>query len=716
MWSFQKLFFTLCSALSCVRSAAGLIRVFGYEGIRVNISCSYPQGYETYEKYLCRNDCADSDVLITTLQTNKHRHSIYDDKSTRIFTTTISNLQSADAGKYWCGVSRNGKDLYTELKLETKQDSCCSTVNNIQGNEGGSVTISCPYDSESDDKLKFLCRGNRPSTCRQQAVITSNNTQNGRFRLSDDRKSRIFTVTISSLTLKDSGSYLCGVQRNSGFDVFSAVELEVKVYEHQSSTVKTIITTTPPASEEQAKGHYHPSTTMKTTTPLVSEELTGGPLSPMSSAAGSIQVFGYEGGDVNVSCPYDRGFEGRQKYLCNNDCRYADVLITTSQGSSGKYSIHDDKTTRVFTVIISDLHLGDAGKYWCGVTIIGRDINTERKLEVKPDRCCDKVNKIQSIEEGSVTISCPYDSESVDKLKFLCRGNRPSTCRQQAVITSSNTQNGRFRLSDDRKSRIFTVTISSLTLKDSGSYLCGVQRNSGFDDLSAVELEVKEWCCVESKDMSGIVGHAVTFQCPYPRHHRNNMMFLCKGDQRRNCTYITYQGSFTLHNVNATFFSVVITKLKAEDSGTYWCRSDPEWSVGNYTQFHLTVEEEEQRGVSKESIIEALCWLFAALPVLLLILIIILVKVCKPKRRQLKVEAAVDMNTSKLEAADAQDVTSGEDLYQNYDDPAIRSQQKACKEQRSVQFFEDYEDEAQYGNISTTEDIYRNEFFLKTQR
>lgn len=121
---FQNVF--LCcllsaAALSCVRSAAGLIRVFGYEGTRVNISCSYPQGYETYEKYLCRNDCADSDVLITTSQTIKPRHSIYDDKSTRIFTTTISNLQSTDAGKYWCGVTRNGKDLYTELKLETKQ-------------------------------------------------------------------------------------------------------------------------------------------------------------------------------------------------------------------------------------------------------------------------------------------------------------------------------------------------------------------------------------------------------------------------------------------------------------------------------------------------------------------------------------------------------------------------------------------------------------------
>ncbi|XP_054897450.1 CMRF35-like molecule 5 [Poeciliopsis prolifica] len=161
--------------------------------------------------------------------------------------------------------------------------------------------------------------------------------------------------------------------------------ITTEVHQHQSS-----ITTTPPASEEQDKVDYHQSTTIKTTTPLVSEELTE---APVSSAAGSIQVFGYEGGDVNLSCPYDRGFEGRQKYLCNNNCRYADVLITTSQGSSGKYSIHDDKTTRVFTVTISALRLHDAGKYWCGVTRIGKDISIERKLEVKADRCCDTVNK-----------------------------------------------------------------------------------------------------------------------------------------------------------------------------------------------------------------------------------------------------------------------------------------------------------------------------------
>ncbi|XP_043970304.1 CMRF35-like molecule 8 isoform X2 [Gambusia affinis] len=212
----------------------------------------------------------------------------------------------------------------------------------------------------------------------------------------------------------------------------------------------------------------------------------------VSRAAALIRVFGYEGGNVNVSCPYDEGYESNEKYLCNDPCGNDNVL-TRSQKHQNKYSTYDDKTSRIFTVTISGLHLDETQTYWCGVNIKARkDPYTEVKLDVREDRCCDNVNKIQSIEEGSVTISCPYDSQSVNKLRFLCRGNRPSTCLQQAVITSSNTQNGRFRLSDDRKSTIFTVTISSLTLEDSGSYLCGVQRNSGFDDFSAVELEVKD--------------------------------------------------------------------------------------------------------------------------------------------------------------------------------------------------------------------------------
>uniref|UniRef100_A0A3B5L628 Immunoglobulin domain-containing protein n=1 Tax=Xiphophorus couchianus TaxID=32473 RepID=A0A3B5L628_9TELE len=95
-----------------------------------------------------------------------------------------------------------------------------------------------------------------------------------------------------------------------------------------------------------------------------------------------------------------------------------------------------------------------------------------------------RLNKTQSIEEGSVTISCPYDSQSVNKLKFLCRGNRPSTCRQQAVITSRN--NNKYSTNDDKRARTFTVTISDLRLDDAGKYWCGVTK-----DFTDIYKEVK---------------------------------------------------------------------------------------------------------------------------------------------------------------------------------------------------------------------------------
>lgn len=112
------LVFLFAVALSCVTGAAGLIHVSGYQGQEVNISCSYGEGYEPYEKYLCKNDCGDNDVLIKTTEPKKNKYSIHDDRQKRVFTTTISNLRSTDVGQYWCGVTRSGRDIYTEVKLE----------------------------------------------------------------------------------------------------------------------------------------------------------------------------------------------------------------------------------------------------------------------------------------------------------------------------------------------------------------------------------------------------------------------------------------------------------------------------------------------------------------------------------------------------------------------------------------------------------------------
>uniref|UniRef100_A0A3P8SZ24 Immunoglobulin V-set domain-containing protein n=1 Tax=Amphiprion percula TaxID=161767 RepID=A0A3P8SZ24_AMPPE len=106
---------------------------------------------------------------------------------------------------------------------------CCDHVTEKESHDGGSVSISCPYEAENQNNLKYVCRGTQPSTCLQQALITSDNKHNGQFTLTDDKETRKFTVDISSLTQNDSGPFLCGVRRNSGFDVFSAVKLEVEV-------------------------------------------------------------------------------------------------------------------------------------------------------------------------------------------------------------------------------------------------------------------------------------------------------------------------------------------------------------------------------------------------------------------------------------------------------------------------------------------------------
>uniref|UniRef100_A0A3B4F904 Immunoglobulin domain-containing protein n=1 Tax=Pundamilia nyererei TaxID=303518 RepID=A0A3B4F904_9CICH len=102
-------------------------------------------------------------------------------------------------------------------------------VTKIESYAGYSVSFSCLYQPQYQNNLKYICRGTRPSI------------ENGRFRLNDVKMSRIFTVTISSLTQSDSGHYLCGVQTNSDHDVFSAVELRVKVLNRGIDNCQSIL-------------------------------------------------------------------------------------------------------------------------------------------------------------------------------------------------------------------------------------------------------------------------------------------------------------------------------------------------------------------------------------------------------------------------------------------------------------------------------------------
>ncbi|XP_051240592.1 CMRF35-like molecule 8 isoform X2 [Dicentrarchus labrax] len=240
--------------LHCVTSAADVINAAGYTGRELKVSCPYQEGYDFQEKYLCRNECDnDDEIVIKTTEVKKGKYSILDDKKKQIFTVTISDLDHTDAGKYRCMMTKVGVDPSSaEVHVEVVPDTCCDRPNKVQGYETGSVSFSCPYESKYRTNIKYICRGNQSSTCLQQALITSDHKRNRQFTLTDDTTSRKFTVTIKSLTQRDSGPYLCGVHGNTGLDVFSAVELEVKALPKQTTVVTTLITVEPVSSTSQA--------------------------------------------------------------------------------------------------------------------------------------------------------------------------------------------------------------------------------------------------------------------------------------------------------------------------------------------------------------------------------------------------------------------------------------------------------------------------------
>ncbi|XP_063333366.1 polymeric immunoglobulin receptor-like [Pelmatolapia mariae] len=438
------------------------------------------------------------------------------------------------------------------------------------------------------------------------------------------------------------------------------------------------------------------------------------------SAVGLIHVTGYVGREVKVSCSYYEGYESYEKYLCKNNCgSNNDVLITTSNPVKNKYRINDDKTARIFTTTISGLHSVDAGKYWCGVTRTGIDIYTEVELKLLQDSCCDTVTKVQSYEGYSESVSCPYESQYQNSLKYICRGNQPSTCLQQALITSDTKQNARFRLDDDKVLGTFTVNINGLTKSDSGSYLCGVQRNSDLDVFSAVELKVKEWCCVKSTKINGTVGHPLTLQCPYPPQHRENKKFLCKGDHRNKCTdMVASQSRFALQDKgSSSSFSVMFTKLEEADAGTYWCGSDSQWSPGNYTRIQLSVvslqhtstvpSTVEMPGKTSTQITDAGHYVGYTVPPLLLLLLMCVFAVIVYKCKHQKAKDDETVMSRNAQNEDALEEVAENNIYESQE-VVIYSNKETSELQSAGNDCEDLgEDEPDLENV-TAEEIYCN--------
>ncbi|XP_058643291.1 polymeric immunoglobulin receptor-like isoform X1 [Onychostoma macrolepis] len=201
----------------------------------------------------------------------------------------------------------------------------------------------------------------------------------------------------------------------------------------------------------------------------------------------------HERGKVEIRCPYESGYEEYKKYLCRGECPrvFKDKVVESeSAAQDERFSLNDNKSAQIFTVTITDLRTEDRGQYWCGVkTGVGNyDYNREIYLEIK------HVSRVSGVTGEHLNITCHYESELKDNVKFICKGSNTSLCDKSAIkVSSENNSNGRFSLRDNVSAGVFTVNITDLTEEDSGIYWCGaVQRGQARKNkwISVIDLNI----------------------------------------------------------------------------------------------------------------------------------------------------------------------------------------------------------------------------------
>ena len=95
----------------------------GYSGGGVTITCKYDKKYTDNKKYFCKGEwskCTDqikTDIKDEWVQSG--RFSLYDDRSSEVFTVTIRDLREEDSGTYQCGTDIYAKkDPHAEVNLK----------------------------------------------------------------------------------------------------------------------------------------------------------------------------------------------------------------------------------------------------------------------------------------------------------------------------------------------------------------------------------------------------------------------------------------------------------------------------------------------------------------------------------------------------------------------------------------------------------------------
>ncbi|XP_036412904.1 polymeric immunoglobulin receptor-like [Colossoma macropomum] len=205
--------------------------------------------------------------------------------------------------------------------------------------------------------------------------------------------------------------------------------------------------------------------------------------------------------------------------------------------------------------------------------------------------------RVTGYSGGGVLIKCTYDTEYTSNRKYLCKD--ALLCLSYKIGTDTKNEwihSGRFSLFDDTRAAQFWVLIRELTVEDSVTYKCGVDK-SGFDIYTPVKLKVEEDQEEKSISVVGHVGGSVNISCKYPKSHSNDPKFLCRRVDTADCGYETSvkesrrwinEGKLYLYDDGKQIFTVIINSLTEGDSGEYWCGAESNWTSDHGYKVYIT--------------------------------------------------------------------------------------------------------------------------------
>ncbi|XP_078403899.1 uncharacterized protein LOC144684059 [Cetorhinus maximus] len=425
--------------LICSLPASGALwaknEIRGVVGRAITTECHYDVADQSDVKYWCHGKSRQCHVLATT-NWQKGRMSITDNKSQGLFIVTMKDLCSGDTGWYSCGIEKAGYDPMFSVELQISYVSgALWAKETVTGVVGRAITIECHYDARRyKSHIKYWCHG----WTHQCHVVASTNWRNGRISVTDNKSRPIFTVTMEDLHSGDTGWYSCGIEK-TGYDPMFAVWLQIS-YEPVSVPV------------------------LRFSTPL-NVSCSGGSVSvSCESVQGSlpIQYTWYEKtlsedsnfSDTNKLDLHCQSFKQQHhQYYCT---------ASNNQGKKSSDTVNVSKIKAAATcVYLTNVVSSVSGALWAKERVTG-------------------------VVGRAITIECHYDAWWYKyHVKYWCHG----WDRQCHVLATTNLQNGRISITDNKSTGIFTVTMQDLRSGDTGWYSCGIEKTA-LDPMFAVWLQI----------------------------------------------------------------------------------------------------------------------------------------------------------------------------------------------------------------------------------